>query len=91
MEPEMTFASDPNAGLFTLTSAAPSTIVIYDHNEMIVELNTKTGEVKFGNNYTFDKASTVFWQCLGLSCPTIRPEFKKRSFAEYDNAMKGLL
>ena len=42
------------------------TITIFGDCEMLVSIDTKTGDVEFGENYDPDETAKIFWENLGL-------------------------
>lgn len=77
---EALFFDYNESNYITPNSCEDKKIVIYNTNpyEPIVTLNLDTGKTEFGPNYSFDKASEVFWTALGKESPVfLREENKK--------------
>ncbi len=65
-------------------------ITIHNGTDTIVEMCTKTGKVTFGENYTFDEASRIFYQCLAASNPQTQ-EIKELNLAPQSGAAHEIL
>ena len=48
-----------------------SKLVISNDNRMMVSIDTATGAIEFGEDYSFDEASHAFWTCMGKDSPTV--------------------
>lgn len=46
-------------------------IVISDDGRMMVSIDVKTGQIEFGEDYSFDEASHLFWTCMGADSPKL--------------------
>ena len=60
---------------FAFTSVEPSyDFNIFHEGETLISMDVRTGEVTFGENYTLDKASRVFWESVALMSPYLQNE-----------------
>ena len=78
-----------------LTFTPVNTFSIYNDDGTIVEFDTDTGEVTFGENFSMSETARVFWECLGKSKDHPDPdalwdEYCKMgdAHANFDQAMK---
>jgi len=61
---DLAFESCASESLGTIAlsaSLAPSTISIFNNNEVAIEINLETGNIEFGKNYNPNKDAKLFW------------------------------
>jgi len=58
--------------VFTSNNHTPDNkMVISNDNRMMVSIDTATGAIEFGEDYSFDETSDVFWTCMGKDSPNV--------------------
>lgn len=64
--------NDPKELALNDNKVIANKMTICNDNEALVEIDTTTGEVTFGENYTLDETSRIFWKSLSLSNPRMK-------------------
>ncbi len=71
-------AGEPTIGYPLMTTSINHTlsnmIVLSDQGRMMVSIDTSTGAIEFGEDYSFDEASRIFWTSLAADSPLVLKE-----------------